>query len=169
VWAADADADAGRKRSRRLEDDVLRLEVEVDDLALVDEIDALEDLDGEVSALGLRQDVVWRRDPLEELTPGQELGQDDRLLVTLEVVEEPDDVVVLLLLQLGQDVDLTPDLLVVLILVAPFLVLGCSELLGRLAPQQVDLSESSGAKTFYHLESFDVQFQLKIFSKFIRF
>ena len=136
---------------RARQHDVLRLQVEVDDSLLVDELDPLEDLDGEVSALGLRQDVGGRRNPLKQLSAGEVLGQDDGLEVTLVVVEELDDVFVLLL-QPGQDVDLSPNLLIVLVEEAPLLVLGRSRLLGCLALEQVDLAEASKPEPFDHLE-----------------
>jgi len=79
------------------QDDVLRLQVQVDDPLGVDEVDGPEDLPGEVPTFRLGQFVVGGRDVLEQLATAEVLGQDNWLLLALEVVHESNDEVLKIL------------------------------------------------------------------------
>ena len=69
------------------EHDVLRLQVEVDDPAGVDEVDRSKDLSGKVSTLRFGQFVVGRRNVFEEFAAAKVFGQNHRLLLAFKIVD----------------------------------------------------------------------------------
>ena len=75
----------------RREDDILRLQIEVDDPLGVDEVDCPENLSRKVAALRFGQLVIGRRNVFEQFAAAEIFGQNDRLLLALEVVHESDD------------------------------------------------------------------------------